>query len=409
MKFTQILYKQNIGKAVRYLWQTQRERNIVTARINRTLKRKGIPLHTYADLVAEPKPFPPFNYEINEELNKSEEINIGLGDKNYLTYEDHNVLQEGVPQACLLTNTIQLDNKLPQKVEELITDGIPYDVRETLRRIVYTSTIYDPQQVKLPKIKDPERPAWVFPRIYGITSTRKMHNLTKRFLQLCEMISGLNIAQYRSVIHDAICCVGIDKENDHIQFPLKMDIMMTSSTPLSPITDVNSHNEFDMPDIYPLHHCISLPKANVRKLDMYPINMKIPIINNVHTIFINYDPEEVKNLTELPVSENQIYARAMLKSFSATASYARQKFGENVKKLPEPVVVQCIQSDGQNFHFSVYQLNTLDMDSKDIRNYWWTEPFIKLYETAQYEEGIPEVHGYNKEVFKRFFAFYVNQ
>ena len=34
--------------------------------------------------------------------------------------------------------------------------------------------IYDAQQVKLSKLKDPDRPAWVFPRVYGITSTRKM-------------------------------------------------------------------------------------------------------------------------------------------------------------------------------------------------------------------------------------------
>lgn len=136
------------------------------------------------------------------------------------------------------------------------------------------------------------------------------------------------------------------------------------------------------------------------------INIKSPIANNIHTIFINYDREEVKNLTELPVIDDQIYARSLIKSFTAAAGFARQKFGTNVKKLPEPVVVQCVQSDGQNFHFSVYQLNTLDLDNENVRNFWWSEPFIKLYELADYEDARPCLRGYNSEVFKKFLAFY---
>lgn len=41
------------------------------------------------------------------------------------------------------------------------------------RSIMY-SHIYDAQQVKLPVRKDPERPAWNFPRDYGINAKRKL-------------------------------------------------------------------------------------------------------------------------------------------------------------------------------------------------------------------------------------------
>lgn len=137
--------------------------------------------------------------------------------------------------------------------------------------------------------------------------------------------------------------------------------------------------------------------------------MESPFMN-VHTIFINYNPEEVKNLTEMPVTEDQIHARSMIKSFTVAATCAQQRFGLNVKILPEPIVVQCIQSDGQNFHFSVYQLNTLDIGNKEgIKNFWWSEPSIKLYEEAQYEKGQPCFKDYNSDVFKRFFAFYKNK
>lgn len=38
---------------------------------------------------------------------------------------------------------------------------------------------------------------------------------------------------------------------------------MTSLIPLTPIEDVNMNNEFDLPDIYPLHCTIGLSKLNI--------------------------------------------------------------------------------------------------------------------------------------------------
>lgn len=144
------------------------------------------------------------------------------------------------------------------------------------------------------------------------------------------------------------------------------------------------------------------------RIDFVAINTRSALMN-AHTILINYDPEEVKNLTELPVTKSQIHARSMIKSFTAAMACARQRFGSNVKELPEPVVVQCIQSDGQSFHFSVYQLNSLTIDNTEgNRNFWWSSPSMKLYEKAEYENGRPHLEGYNNEVFKVFHAFYKN-
>lgn len=144
-------------------------------------------------------------------------------------------------------------------------------------------------------------------------------------------------------------------------------------------------------------------------INVAAINPKSPFVNP-HTLFILYDSEHVKNITELPVTENQIHAHSLTKSFTVAAACARQRFGSNVKELPEPIVVQCVQSDGQDFHFSVYQLNTLDIDgTQGIRNFWWSKPTIKLYQEAKYENGQPCVKECNSEVFKRFLAFYKNQ
>jgi len=101
-------------------------------------------------------------------------------------------------------------------------------------------------------------------------------------------------------------------------------------------------------------------------------------------------------------------SRTMLKSYTAAASCARYRFGESVKKLPEPVTVQCIQTDGKNYQFFVFQLNSLDTDDIGTKNFWYTLPPSTLYEKAQYDDGRPIVEGYNPEVFRRIVAFYRN-
>lgn len=131
--------------------------------------------------------------------------------------------------------------------------------------------------------------------------------------------------------------------------------------------------------------------------------------NHIHTIFIYNDPTKVKNITELEVKETQVFGRALLKVFTAAASLAKQKFGPEVKELPEPVTVQCVQSDGKSFYFSIYQLNTLNLENGEgTKNYCWTLPKLDLYKKASYVDGVPTLEAYNPAVFKRLLAFYEN-
>lgn len=129
---------------------------------------------------------------------------------------------------------------------------------------------------------------------------------------------------------------------------------------------------------------------------------------NVHTIFMYCDPQKVKNLTELSVTESQLVSRSLIQSYTAAATCARYRFGMDVKKLPEPVTVQSIQTDGKYYHFFLFQLNSLDANDTSVKNFWYTLPSLVLYEKAQYDNGRPVVEGYNPEVFRRIVAFYRN-
>jgi large subunit ribosomal protein L37 len=80
-----------------------------------------------------------------------------------------------------------------------------------------------------------------------------------------------------------------------------------------------------------------------------------------------------------------------------------------VKDLPEPITIQCIQTDGRLFHFAVFQLNTLNLNGIDgKKNIFWMMPRFPLFSSCMYVKGKPLLEGYNPEVFSRFLAFFSN-
>lgn len=88
-------------------------------------------------------------------------------------YGDTNVLIAGMEQAQVLTKTVCVDG-LPVKLQETI-NAIEFS-RETdknAKNAVLNALLLDAEQKKLEKLKDPLRPAWCFPRVYGITRQRR--------------------------------------------------------------------------------------------------------------------------------------------------------------------------------------------------------------------------------------------
>lgn len=89
------------------------------------------------------------------------------------TYNDSNVLLEGLRQAQLITKSVSVDG-LPPPLDALMSSAnVPDHVHVNVQSAIMTANIFDAQQEKLAKIKDPKRPAYVFPRVYGITDARR--------------------------------------------------------------------------------------------------------------------------------------------------------------------------------------------------------------------------------------------
>ncbi|XP_012251357.2 39S ribosomal protein L37, mitochondrial [Athalia rosae] len=409
MRLTSSLCRQHIQRMFKKHWHVQRNRRVADTRMEDVLIAKNLRVIDPKELFIKPKTR--LDISIEPLVPKPHPVNNShpdWQDTPCLSYRDDNVLLEGENQAMVLTKTVLIANELPETVNNLMIDHNE-QVNKLVLRALHTSHIFDAHQELLPKRKDPARPAWVFPREYGITDLRRTRYISQNLFQLCESLSGPQVAFERNLIHNGIVKVPIEKDGNLLQFTLRADLLLASTSPLKAIGSKEDGNHINLPDLYPIDSTITLKPENVYKLqNLYPLDKKSQWMN-AHTIFIYYDPSEVKNLYETPVTETQIFGRSLLKSFAVAASYARQRFGDEIVSLPEPVVIQCIHSDGKFFHFSVFQLNTLDLNGSDgEKNLWWSSPKILLFERAGYDVGKPIIEKYNPEVFKRIFAFYSN-
>lgn len=115
------------------------------------------------------------NFRFDVKQIKLEETHANWHDRICHTYKDENVLLEGLTQAKFITKTIEPEAGLPSKFQ---LQKVGRVVNEKVQKIILTSHLFDAEQQKLPKIKDPERPAWNFPRTYGITERRRKYVFT---------------------------------------------------------------------------------------------------------------------------------------------------------------------------------------------------------------------------------------
>uniref|UniRef100_A0A1B6DL06 Large ribosomal subunit protein mL37 n=1 Tax=Clastoptera arizonana TaxID=38151 RepID=A0A1B6DL06_9HEMI len=403
MRLNVVLHKIHLYRMIKQHWKVQRKKNPIETNSEKTAKERGLEVVDINDVVKN---------EIQQERLKI----IGVVDlplvkdenhplynrKPCYTYGDHNVLLYGIDQASVLCNSIVI-NDLPPQFDKKIDEEImlPDNV---IQRCIKSSLLYDAEQKKLPKRKDPERPAWNFPRDYGITYKRKNHLLSSRLLQLCAL-SLNNKKSLKSIIQDAMFSVPLVIDSNQVQLEIRADVLLTSSSPLPCAVDPDYSSQFPIPDISPLHPLVSLQEDNIYQLqDIFPLKPGSHQ-KHVHTAILHYNETEVKNIYETPVTDSQVLSRSLVKSYAIAVAQAKHNYGAQIKDLPEPITIQTIQTNGQVFIFSVFQLNTLSLNG-NIHNIFWSKPMIKLFSCCEYIEGKPVLQDFNSEVFQRMVSFY---
>lgn len=406
MRFTNKLCAQHLGWMFKKHWQVQGKRVARDTGAAAELAKFGIEVQDPKQVLFKPRK----NYELfpehNSKLSEAEAFNPNWHAKVCHVYGDSDVLLEGVAQAQNLTKTIEI-NGFPKNIEETISKmQLNSSVDKNIKNSILASHVFDAEQVKLPKIKIPERPAYNLPREYGISHQRRRRLLIHKLIFECEKLSGNSVTSRRQIFDNAAFSVNCTKDGDLLQYRLSADTFIMAT---KPIEAVKGKYEAEIPDLYPIKHTITIPKTDIYTTESsYPLRSDLPC-SHPHTIFVHFDKETVKNLHETQVTTSQFQARNLLKAFTVASARAQQLYGNSVERLPKPIVVQSIQTDGKTFHFGVFQLNTLQLDGSDgTKNYWFHMPNVDLFSECEYKLGRPVLEGYNKDCFRYLKAFYSN-
>ncbi|XP_045776211.1 39S ribosomal protein L37, mitochondrial [Maniola jurtina] len=409
MKLSKVLYRQHIGFMFKKHWLIQGKRVPIDTGLEESLKAKGIPVEDALEFVKE-KQEPRERFEIigpHEHIKPLDENHPDYKQRPCLTLKHTSVLLEGISQAQVLTKTIIAEDKLPHRIEELAEVSAPKAIHEGVKKAILSANVFDCEQKKLPKIKESERPAFNFPRILGISDRRRNEILTNKLLQLVEKSNDVEVTQNKYVVNEVECHSVFDKEGDLIQFQDVSGILVTSNKPLKHELSESDIPFIEIPDLYPVKHTVTLPPEH-----FYDENSKYPLRPSVskkhpHTTWLHFNRTEVGNLYETPVTPTQILGRSLTHAFTVASAYAKQLHGEDVKDLPEPIHINCIQTDGQRFHFGVFELNTLNVDGTDgTKNVWYCKNDVKLYDSSRYLSGMPVLENYNPNVYGYINAFY---
>ncbi|XP_046402014.1 39S ribosomal protein L37, mitochondrial isoform X2 [Ischnura elegans] len=328
-------------------------------------------------------------------------------------YKNHSSLLEGLDQAKRLTNTVEIEEGLPSKFQLLMDKSNPELDEKLVKRCIMSSHVFDATQQKLPKLHNPEKPTWVFPRVYGIVDKRRCRLMCLNLTNLCQMKRHSKNIEPLFLMESQNVSVPLEKDGSLIQLECRADLMLMAKNPLPPIADddvVRGTIDIPLPDLYPMEPTVSLLKENLYDLqDIFPLQ---PNTSNasLHTVFFHYNETEVKNLYDLPVTEKQFMGRSLVHTFAVAAAQARHSLKNEDSDLTHPITLQSIHTDGKRFHFAVFQLNTMNLNGgSGIRNIFWHTPVSSIFEECGYKEGRPELVGYNDDVSRNTLAFFMNR
>ncbi|XP_071984482.1 large ribosomal subunit protein mL37 [Engystomops pustulosus] len=192
-------------------------------------------------------------------------------------------------------------------------------------------------------------------------------------------------------------------------------LLLSAKTPLDPPaspSEIQATEQHVLDSLYPLSPAIDLQEVNVYE-ERNDLGFKVGFpYSHPHTVYVT-EPCS----TRAKFLPDQLRAKMIMIAFGGAVAKAKILFGEDVKTLPQPIVVQSVGTDGQLFHFMVLQLNTLDFHSNDgIKNLVWMDGDQALYDTVAFKPKIKRkvvlvpagIAGFKPETFVKFWAMYLN-
>jgi len=358
----------------------------------------------FLDLDAIPEPVPIF-----PEPPKANETHPNWHDRPSKVFNNACFPVEGIAQAELFTKSVQIKKGLPDALLELGHFTKLDDQDSLVQKVIKHSFLWDSYVEILPKLRNLEIPSFKFKADYGIPAKRANEQLIRNLLRLCETRVPSSTGQ-RVIGGEEEFRVNLERHNFGVQFNLGVIATIMSKNLLPPATtDSTVTLDKKLPNIFPFNSIVNFEETNIYEdgdFMAYKQDSPFPFIQ---TAFVSH---------HIPGSHTHIHPRwnndrfsgtSILFNFATALLMARRKYGIDVKELPEPITTQGVHFTGKEFQFSVFQLNTLDLENVEessLKNILWLTEKMNIFDNCRNDLGKEILEGYNPEVFKILMGFY---
>ncbi|CAH1797547.1 unnamed protein product [Owenia fusiformis] len=325
-----------------------------------------------------------------------------------LTFNQSTKMMEGLKQACILTKTMPIEG-LPDSVHDLIgKESIPYQ-DELVQRAIMQANVWHTDMDKMPKRINKQKPGWRFKAEWGIKLENRSSMLVWDLLRICGVLGGKysDLTLRRLTKNQLTGCIHTF-ENRQINISNASEAQVWAPRPLPQAMnteDVDSTVTHQLPDIFPVSPFIDLPLVHLYENKTHTgwsnpkADSRFP-----HTMYIT------DNKWAKPEHKD---ARALMFLFAQAVAHSKEKYGMNIRQLPEPITNQCVYTDGAKFNFVTFQLNTLDTSNPDgIKNVVWIDRDNELYDRqlpfTQMMTRRTKYLDYDSAIFQKFLAMYLS-
>ena len=197
--------------------------------------------------------------------------------------------------------------------------------------------------------------------------------------------------------------------HDFVRIMSPLAYVVTDTNPIQPYANEKGGEktkDIRWPHIDPLS-CLSyfFEDHIYRDINSFPVKSESALKPQIHTcIEMNHSINRNGRI------DSDYHGRSLIMAFASALAQARLNYGPDVSGvLPQPITVHFVNGNGIKFHFSVFQLNTLDLDGKDkVKNIFWHQAEMDhLYTDCSYALSQPTLTGYNHAVFNKLLAMYL--
>ncbi len=323
-----------------------------------------------------------WNYQLHQVLSMTNSIVPGPG----LPFDIPKVEQDETKIASLVKESFICDawqKKLPRRIRVPFTGYHPVN-NQMASKVPY--------EVKfLYQRGEPTR--------FGIPVRRSIETLIRNFLRRCRLLDASREVDDFNHMEHTLIRQFFERHGKLVRIFLPIQNLLTASKPIKPF-DVDSEHIKDLraPDLAPMNSLIKMDPINVyRQVNNFPVlSSEHPRPHVTMGVDATYAPEQ-------RFSDYRIAAESLIRAFTLALGQVRLFEGD----LQRPIVIPFVFTTGDKFHFSVFQLNSLDLEDPTKVNYFWhEEQTTKLFDMCQFQEALPVLEGLNCEAFDKFYALY---